>query len=154
MAYEHDDQARDEAAKCALSQEQLTQLRPLVEDRRSQLGPEGVRGHRVAYNSAHWDGLLPRGLADRNTISRGDVFDLAKTGDLTAVFAASYLWGTGDRGYGPHRYRDIVASTNGRLHDMLTTAAAAAAEDVIAGYAMLFGGHDPGCRGFWNEIRR
>jgi hypothetical protein len=139
--YEHDQQARDEAANYALSQEQLAQLHPLVDGKRAELGPEGVRGHRVNYNPASWDGLVPKILAERSSVSRGDVFDLAESGDLIAVFAASFLWGTGDRGYGPHRYREIVASANGRLHDML--AAAAAAQDVIAGYAMLFGGNDP-----------
>jgi hypothetical protein len=150
MAYEHDQQARDEAARYAPSEEQLEQLRPLVVAKRRELGPEGVRGHRVAYNPANWDGLIPQCLADRDTISRGRVFNLAETGDLTAVFAASFLWGSGDRGYGPHRYRKIVTSTHGRLDEMLTAAAAAAVEDdeddVIAGYAMFFGGHDPNHR--------
>ena len=140
--YEHDHQARAEASDYALSQEQLAQLRPLVNGKRTALGPEGVRGHRVKYNPASWDGLIPRILAEHSTVSRGDVFDLADSGDLCGVFAASFLWGTGDRGYGPHRYREIVASTGGRLHDILTGVAATAAEDVIAGYALLFGGYD------------
>jgi hypothetical protein len=143
MTYEHDRQAREEAAKYALSEEQIEQLRPLVIGKRRELGPEGVRGHRVAYKAANWDGLIPHSLADGDMISRGDVFNFAETGDLTAVFAASFLWGSGDRGYGPHRYREIVNSTHGLLEEMLTAAAAAAEDDVIDGYAMFFGGHDP-----------
>jgi hypothetical protein len=143
MAYEHDDQARHEAARYALSGDQIAHLRPLVESKRSGLGSEGVRGHRVTYDPADWEGLIPPLLAARNSVSRGDVFDLAQTGDLTAVFAAAFLWGTGDRGYGPHRYREIVASTNGRLGEILAAVATATADDVIAGYTMFFGGDDP-----------
>jgi hypothetical protein len=45
-------------------------------------------------------------------------------------------------GYGPHRYREIVNSTGGRLDEMLRTVVDASADDVIAGYTMLYGGHN------------
>jgi hypothetical protein len=143
MAYEYDDKAAEVAAEHAVSREQLAELRPLVERKRRELAPQGVRGHRVPYDAADWDGLIPKVFDDRNTISRGDVFDLAGTAEITDVFAASFMWGSGDRGYGPHRYREIVASTEGRLHDMLAAALMAAVEDAIDGYAMFFGGYDP-----------
>jgi len=146
VVYEHDHQASQEAGEYAPSDEQVATLGQVLERQRIGLGAEGVRGHRVTYDSAAWNGLLPEILAIRNSVSRGDVFDLARTGNLTAVFAASYLWGSGDRGYGPHRYGEIVALTAGRLDEMLTAAAEAAEGDVIAGYTMFFGGDDPKCR--------
>lgn len=87
-----------------------------------------MRGHSVDYEPANWECLIPAPLAQRSVISRGDVFDLASTGDLVAAFAASFLWGTGLRGYGPRRYREIVDSTNGRLAEMLASAAEAASQ--------------------------
>jgi hypothetical protein len=78
----------------------------------------------------------PPNVSERQPRYRHGALRIAETGDLTAAFAASFLWGTGDR-YRPHRYREIVDSTHGSLHDMLTAAAAAAAQDVIAGVAAL-----------------
>ncbi|TXI54392.1 hypothetical protein [Mycolicibacterium mageritense] len=142
MAYEFDNQARDEAAHYTLSDDKLVELRAQVKAKLAGLGPDGVRAHRVSYKPDRWAGLIPAPLTGATVISRGDVFDLAAGGDLTAVLAASFLWGSGKTGYGPHRLRDIVDSTDGRLSEMLAAAVDAASEDVMAGYAMFYGGYD------------
>lgn len=142
MAYEFDDQACDEAAHYALTDDKIVGLRAQVKAKLADLGPAGVRAHRVSYQPDRWAGRIPAPLTEATAISRGDVFDLAAASDLTAVFAASFLWGSGDAGYGPHRLREIVDSTDGRLSELLAAAVAAAVEDIIAGYAMLYGGYD------------
>lgn len=142
MSYEHDDQAADEAARFALAADQLDQLRDRLVAKRRALGEGGVRGHRIQIGT-NWGEAVPRALRDSASVSRGDVFDLAASGDWQAVFAASFIWGTGRIGYGPHRYRQIVEGTGGRLNEMLTAAVEAARRDVIAGYAQFYGGHDP-----------
>lgn len=105
-----------------------------------------MRGHRIQFNPRSWAGLLPAALAGRDSISRGEVFEIAETGCYSEVFAASYLWGVGSNGYGPHRYREIVNAAGGRLDDLLRRAAQNAATDVISGYAMLYGGYEPRSR--------
>ena len=142
MSYQHDDQATEEAARHALASEQLDDLRDRLAAKRRALGEGGVRGHSIEIGT-NWGEAVPPALRDTTSVSRGDVFDLAATGDLPAVFAASFIWGTGRIGYGPHRYREIVQRTHGQLDEMLTAAAEAAREDVIAGYAQFYGGHDP-----------
>ena len=142
MSYEHEDQAAEEAARYALTDEQLNTLDDQVTAKRFDLGEAGVRGHRIEIGT-NWGDAVPSALRNTTSVSRGDVFDLAATGDWTAVFAASFIWGTGRIGYGPHRYREIVQGTGGRLNEMLTAAVEAAHHDVIAGYARLYGGHDP-----------
>lgn len=142
MAYEYDDQAHAEAERHALSDEEIAELRTQVQAKRTTLGPEGVRGHRVPYNPMRWAGLIPAPLTKTTCISRGSVFDLAATGELTAVFTASYLWGSGKTGYGPHRLRRIIDSNNGHLSELLAMAMSAAGKDVIAGYTKLYGGEN------------
>lgn len=142
MAYEYDDQAHTEAARHTLRDEKIAELRAQVHAKRTALGLDGVRGHTVPYNPMRWAGLLPAPLTESTCISRGDVFDLAAAGDLTAVFTASYLWGSGTTGYGPHRLRRIIDSTDGRLSELLATAASAAGKNIIAGYTKLYGGRD------------
>lgn len=142
MSYQHDGQAAEEAARHALAAEQLDTLQDRLAAKRRALGEGGVRGHRIDIGT-NWGEALPPALRDTTSVSRGDVFDLAATGDWPAVFAASFIWGTGRIGYGPHRYREIVQGAHGRLGEMLTAAAEAAQRDVIAGYAQFYGGHDP-----------
>lgn len=146
MTYEHDEQAADEAASHTLTAEQLDTLRDAVTAKRARLGTEGgVRGHRIEFGD-NWGEAVPAALRSGAGVSRSDVFDLAATGDWVSVFAASFIWGTGRIGYGPHRYREIVQGTDGRLGEMLTAAVHAAQEDVIAGYAQFYGGFDPKSR--------
>jgi hypothetical protein len=105
--YEDDHQARAEASDYALSQEQLAQLRPLVDGKRAALGAEGVRGHPVQYNPAGWDGLIPGILAERSTVSRGNVFDLAESG-ASVEFSPQASFG--EPGIGDTVHTDIVRS--------------------------------------------
>lgn len=150
MAYEHHGQAAEEAARHALTAEQLTMLNDQVSAKRTQLGAGGVRGHRIEFGG-NWGEAVPSALRSSAGVSRGDVFDLAATGDWMSVFAASFIWGTGRIGYGPHRYREIVRGASGRLDDMLTAAVHAAREDVIEGYAQFYGGFDPKVRAAANS---
>jgi len=145
MTYEHDGQAAEEAARHTLGGERLDWLRERVAAKRVKLGADGVRGHRVEFGDK-WGDAIPTALRSGTSVSRGDVFDLAATGDWMAVFAASFIWGTGRVGYGPHRYREIVEGTNGHLNEMLTAAVEVARDEVIAGYARLYGGYDPKSR--------
>ena len=78
MAYEYDEQARSEAAERALHEHQLAELSALVQQKRRQLGYEGVRIHEVRYDHTSWAGLLPGSLAERDVVTRGDVFDRVK----------------------------------------------------------------------------
>lgn len=82
-------------------------------------------------------------MAHRDSISRREIFELATNGNLTDVFAASFVWGVGRVGYGPARFRDILASTTGQLDEMLHRAADAASANVIRGYTSFYGGEDP-----------
>lgn len=103
MRYEYEAQARTEAADYALSAERLSELHKFVDAKRRRFGDESVAAHCVRYDPEKWTGLIPAPLAGRDLISRGDIFRLAEAGDVTAVFAASVLWGTGRRGPAPLR---------------------------------------------------
>lgn len=142
MSYEHDDQAAEEAERHAVPSDRLESLRERLAEKRRALGEGGVRGHRITIGS-NWGDAVPSTLRNTESVSRGDVFQLAAAGEWPAVFAASFIWGTGRIGYGPHRYERIVQGTGGRLDEMLSAAVEAARHDVIAGYAQFYGGHDP-----------
>lgn len=53
-------------------------------------------------------------VAESGKISRLDVFDVARqshsSGKWRPLLIASYIWGQGPNGYGPHRLRQILAS--------------------------------------------
>jgi hypothetical protein len=144
MAYEYDGDAVAEAQQYLLQGDKLKQLRSLIDEKLESLGSAGVRGHRVAYDVEAWSGLVPTRLSRdcEGSISRGEVFDLAAEGDLLVTLAASFLWGSGNRGYGPHRYKEIVKGASDRLAEMLSAAFEASTQDVVHGYEMLFGGRD------------
>jgi Putative 8-oxoguanine DNA glycosylase OGG-like protein len=113
-----------------------------------------VRGHAVSFSAAAWDDPpgLPASVPRTGRIARGDVLDigeLVRDGKLgtTDLFAASFVWGWGSTGFGPRRYRDIVAAAGGRLEPSLQRALAVinkdpGSPDPIAGYAQLYGGYD------------
>lgn len=144
MVYGDDTQAREEAAQYALSAPALDELGGQAAAKSEQLGPGGCRNHTIRIDAASWHGLLPDELAGRDNISRGDVFDMAAhPRNLTSVFAASFIWGTGRIGYGPRRLSDIIEGAGGNLESSLAAAKAAADTDLIEGYATLYGGHDP-----------
>ncbi|MGW4948390.1 8-oxoguanine DNA glycosylase OGG fold protein [Actinoplanes sp. NPDC004185] len=142
MTYEHDQEARDEAAGHALGEDDLSQLAAQVAAKRPSLGEPGWRGQSIAFAPANWAGLID-GLTipQAGTISRGDVFDIAARGSVVDVFTASFVWGSGKRGYGPTRCRTILELAGPELERSLTRAASA--QDAIAAYAILYGGYDP-----------
>lgn len=144
MVYDDDTQASEEAARYALSASALDELRGQTAVKSEQLGLGGCRNHTVRIDPTSWHGLMPDELAGRDNISRGDVFDMAAhPRNLTSVFAASFIWGTGRIGYGPRRLREIVDGAGGNLESSLVAAKVTADTDLIEGYATLYGGHDP-----------
>ena len=153
MSYQHDEQAVEEAAQFALPGDKVDEVSAWLSTAQSDLGAEGVLGHRIHYDPQKWEGLLPALLLGRDSISRGEAFAMAAVGDLGNVFTASYIWGVGRVGYGPRRLRDIIDSTGGQLDETLRRAADAAAQDVIRGYAMLYGGDDRKHRASPNDPR-
>ncbi|MFF1560472.1 hypothetical protein [Streptomyces sp. NPDC058279] len=108
----------------------------------------GAGAHRVQYVPAHWAGIesWPDRLSDRSraetvTISRTQVVEVVREavrGDRWAeAFVASYVWGQGRIGYGPHRLKDILAEPN--VADVVAGADAALREDgAVAAYDVLY----------------
>jgi hypothetical protein len=153
MSYEYDDEARNEAARHRISANELAELRDRCMRKFRELGDVGLRGHSVKFSVSAWHGLpsLPDLILNRGCISRGDVLDIgeqARTGKLSplVLLAASFAWGTGMTGYGPHRYREIIDAAESRLEPSLQKALDAAccsrdSSNPIAGYAQLYGGY-------------
>jgi hypothetical protein len=80
MLYEHDDDARREAARHTIAGDELARLRDLCARKASDLGPEGVRGHCVGFSPTAWAAdaeCLPEAIRSRAEISRGDVAGIA-----------------------------------------------------------------------------
>jgi hypothetical protein len=155
MAYEYDDQARQEAAGRGVSKDEAERLRDMCARKAAEFGNGGVRSHSARFSVAAWDvppGTLSSVIPRSGRISRGDVLDLGtrvRAGDLPAadLFTASFIWGTGTTGYGPRRHRDIRAAAGDRLEPSLQRVLAAistdpGAPDFIAGYAQFYGGYE------------
>ncbi|MEU6895090.1 hypothetical protein ABZ934_25565 [Streptomyces sp. NPDC046557] len=108
----------------------------------------GAGAHSVKYVPAHWSGIepWPDGLSDRSqagavTISRAQVAEVVREavrgGRQAEALVASYVWGQGRIGYGPHRLKDILAEPN--VADALASADAALREDgATAAYGVLY----------------
>jgi 8-oxoguanine DNA glycosylase-like protein len=154
VTYEWDDQARKEAAEYPVSGADADMLRGECSRKAADLGPDGVRSHRVRFPVTTWDEPtgLPDGVPRTGCISRGDVLDIGvqvRAGARTAsdLLAASFIWGWGTAGYGPRRLRNIRAAAGDRLESSLQGALDAAGRDPaspdpVAGYAYLYGGYD------------
>jgi hypothetical protein len=171
MAFKNDTAARKEAADCRASEHEISRLRIQVEMKTQSMRGAGVRGHRNYFNPKSWMGLLdslPSEIKDGDSITRGEVFDIARRvriGDdgLTAtdLFTASFLWGTGTTGYGAVRYQRIKAAAGERLDTALQRALSKANDeegpDPVAGYAELYGGFGPGRAAIgdrtWSRLR-
>ncbi|OEJ28506.1 hypothetical protein AR457_32625 [Streptomyces agglomeratus] len=109
----------------------------------------GVGGHRVTYVPAHWSGVEPwpdqlsnRSYARTATVSRAQVVTVVREavdrGEWPQALAASYVWGQGRTGYGPHRLKEILAEPN--VAEALARAGAALqAEGAVAAYRVLYG---------------
>ena len=141
MTYQHDEEARQEAAAHALDGPDLAQLAAWVAATQAGLGPAGWRGQSIPFNPTAWTGLID-GLrtAHPGQITRGEVLDLAARGTPRDVFIASFVWGSGLRGYGATRLRAILADAGPDLDRSL--AHVTAATGPIARYAGLYGGYD------------
>jgi hypothetical protein len=154
MAYQHDEQARQEAADHPIRNAEASRLREQCGRTIDWLGDEGIRAHAVNYSIAAWE--EPPGLPDSvpraARITRGDVMDIgeavrAGTRCATDLFAASFVWAWGTTGFGPRRYRDIRARAGEQLEPSLRRVLAEinmepGAPDPIAGYAQLYGGYE------------
>lgn len=109
----------------------------------------GTGTHAVMYVPAHWSGITPwpirlleRSQASGAAISRSEVVTIAREavrgGAWAEALVASYVWGQGRNGYGPHRLREILAKPN--TSDALAKAGAALREEgAAAAYRGLYG---------------
>lgn len=119
MGYQHDAEASAEADRyrACVPSRALDSLGEAC-----SVDPDVVLGQTVCFDAARWAEQLHSlgGEEWQGCIARGDVrrvADKVTAGRATAadLFTASYIWGMGDRGYGPRRYSNIVAEADGRL---------------------------------------
>lgn len=109
----------------------------------------GAGGHVVEYVPAHWSGVepWPAEFPDRSgtgtaRISRDQVVastrGAAERSRWSEALVASYVWGQGRTGYGPHRLKEILAEPT--VDDALAMAGAALRrEGAVAAYRGLRG---------------
>jgi hypothetical protein len=103
-----------------------------------RLGDVGVLAHAVGFAPSAWPGL-PTGATSGRRISRGDVFALAD-GPTLDLFTASYAFGMGLRGYGPHRHQRVISAATD-LSDVLERVRdIGRCQGPLAAYAQLYGG--------------
>src|SRR5258706_8485797 len=95
------------APQHALSDDRARWLAEACRRRLYRLGDGGVLAHSVRYDPSQWPDL-PARTGDGTWITRGDVFALAD-GHALKLVTASYVFGMGLRGYGPHRYGRVVS---------------------------------------------
>ena len=75
MAYEYDDQARQEAAGHGVSQDEAERLRDVCARKAAEFGNGGVRSHSARFSVAAWD--EPPGSLSSGGISGSDGFQEA-----------------------------------------------------------------------------
>lgn len=109
----------------------------------------GAGGHAVEYAPALWSGIepWPDQLCERShvgaaTVSRAQVVAVArkamKEGKWSEALVASYVWGQGRTGYGPHRLKEILAEPI--VADELAKAGVVLREEgAVAAYRVLCG---------------
>jgi len=154
MAYEFDHDARKEAGRYLVSADLTDQLRKQCEVKSAELGPMGIRGQAIRFSFDSWNQPpgLPESIPRTGPISRGQVLDIGQRvretrSAATELLVASFVWGWGPKGYGPHRLGKIRAAAGERLESSLQCAIAAAnpesgPPDPVSGYAQLYGGLD------------
>ena len=155
MAYQYAEEARSEASRLKIGDDEIAELRNLCRLKTADLGPRGVRAHWVGFSATAWGDaarFLPEAVFGRERISRGDVFEIAsqvRNGDRCAadLLTASFIWGMGRAGYGPRRYNAICAIAGDHLEQKLRRVLDATGDDSdyfdpVAGYALLYGGDD------------
>ena len=87
------------------------------------------------------------GVVDSDSISRGEVFDIAggvRRGERPAkdLFTASYVWGQGSNNYGPSSFRRVLTGAGDQLDPALRRGLKGVAKGPVAGYESFFGGPD------------
>ncbi|MEU9876056.1 hypothetical protein [Streptomyces phaeochromogenes] len=109
----------------------------------------GAGGHAVEYVPAHWSGVesWPVEFPERSRtatarISRDQVvastLRAAERSEWSEVLVASYVWGQGRTGYGPHRLKEILAESN--VDDALAMAGSVLRQEgAVAAYRGLRG---------------
>ncbi|MFG3191039.1 8-oxoguanine DNA glycosylase OGG fold protein [Streptomyces omiyaensis] len=108
----------------------------------------GAGAHAVTYTPARWSGIEPwpvrlreRTHTGNASISRAQVAAVVRKavqeGDLPQALVASYVWGQGRTGFGPHRLKEILAEPN--LPEALSEAdTALRGEGAAAAYRVLY----------------
>ncbi|MFE7268908.1 hypothetical protein ACFU9B_44670 [Streptomyces sp. NPDC057592] len=103
----------------------------------------------MEYVSAHWSGIEPwpdqlfeRSHAKAATITRAQVVAIARQAvqgcRWSEALVASYVWGQGRTGYGPHRIKKILAEPD--IADALAKSCSALRKDgAVAAYRVLYG---------------
>ncbi|MCF3132447.1 8-oxoguanine DNA glycosylase OGG fold protein [Streptomyces olivochromogenes] len=109
----------------------------------------GVGGHAVEYTPMHWAGVEPwpdrfSELTQARTamVSRAQVVaavgEAVERREWSEALVASYVWGQGRTGYGPHRLKEILAEP--AVAPALAEAASVLKEDnAAAAYRVLYG---------------
>ncbi|MFD3538682.1 hypothetical protein ACFWUQ_04185 [Streptomyces sp. NPDC058662] len=109
----------------------------------------GAGSQAVPYVPGRWSGIEPwpdqfpeRSHADVVTVDRAQVVEAvreaAARGEWARALVASYVWGQGRTGYGPHRLRAVLAEPN--LSDVLARAGTALrSEGAVEAYRLLSG---------------
>lgn len=79
VAYEHDDQAQEEAARHPLSKDEADRLSDKCARKAAKPGPGGVHARTVSFPAEAWDDLagLPASIRRAGSIARGDLLDMA-----------------------------------------------------------------------------
>ncbi|MFE3281748.1 hypothetical protein ACFXJJ_01340 [Streptomyces sp. NPDC059233] len=107
----------------------------------------GVGAHAVTYVPARWSEIEPwpgrfvdRSLTKAATVSRDQVVAVAREavegGQWSLALTASYVWGQGRTGYGPHRLKSVLAEPN--VADVLSRAGSALSNDgAVTAYRIL-----------------
>ncbi|MGW5848799.1 8-oxoguanine DNA glycosylase OGG fold protein [Streptomyces sp. NPDC055254] len=109
----------------------------------------GAGAHAVKYVPQRWSGIEPwpdqfseRSQAEAATVTRAQVVAVVREavldGRWSEALVASYVWGQGGKGYGPHRLRKILAEPN--VADALAEAETALRnEGAVAAYGVMCG---------------
>ncbi|WP_430781667.1 hypothetical protein [Actinoplanes sp. G11-F43] len=128
--------ARAEALAGRMNEQQVAFVAEACRRRLEKLGPAGVRAHAIAVDPGKWPEI-----SVGESITRGDVFDLAHSGALD-LFTASYVFGMGRRGYGRSRYDKIVARAVDLAGTLDVVRDIGLCQGPIFAYAQLYGGQD------------
>ncbi|MGW3148863.1 8-oxoguanine DNA glycosylase OGG fold protein [Streptomyces sp. NPDC001177] len=108
----------------------------------------GVGGHAVEYAPMHWAGVEPwPGQFSERTqpmivvVSRAQVVaavrEAVERREWSEALVASYVWGQGRTGYGPHRLKEVLAES--AVAPALAKAASALKEEnAVAAYRVLY----------------